>query len=80
MGALSQQLPLRLMDELIPQAFIVVWNSWLQYWLPRSLWKIKPASGLRRNHAMRSASMTSSRRMCGFIDQPTLRRIDDFIR
>jgi hypothetical protein len=31
-GALSQQLPLRLMDELIPQAFIVVWNSWLQYW------------------------------------------------
>jgi hypothetical protein len=24
----------------MPQALIVVWNSRLQYWLPRSLWKI----------------------------------------
>src|SRR5437867_1901979 len=45
-------------------------------WLPRSLWKIRPDAGCRRNQAMRSASLTSSVLMCGFIDQPTTWRLN----
>jgi hypothetical protein len=45
-----------------------LWKSALQYWLPRSLWQISPGGGWRLNQAMCSASITSSRRMCGCID------------
>ena len=33
MGELSQQLPLRLMDERMPQPANVAWKLWLQYWV-----------------------------------------------
>lgn len=75
-GALSQQLPLRLIELRMPYSVSARWKSSLQYWLPRSLWKITPGSGLRRNQAMRRASMTNSRFMCGFIDQPTTWRLN----
>lgn len=71
MAALSQQLPLRLIELRMRYLVSAAWKAVLQYGLPRSPWKIIPASGLRRNQAMRSASMTLSHRMCGFIDQPT---------
>ena len=43
----------------MPQSFKALWTSWLQYWLPRSLWNITPGGGLRRHHAIASASLTS---------------------
>src|SRR5260370_41282866 len=60
LGALSQQSPLRLIEAVMPHSRSRTLNSWLAYWLPRSLWKICPAalSGLRRNQAISSASMT----------------------
>src|SRR5471032_2613397 len=76
--ALSQQLPLRLIEGVIPQSFSSLLNSWLAYWLPRSLWKISPAlrSGQRRNQAIRSASITISLVICSSSDQPTIRRLN----
>ena len=35
-GALSQQLPLRLIEQIMPYAFSFAWNTPLAYWLPRS--------------------------------------------
>ncbi len=63
--ALSQQSPRRLIDAVMPYVVSTSRQSLLAYWLPRSLWKINPASllGWRLNHAMRSASMTISRVM-----------------
>lgn len=39
---ITQQSPRRLIDERMPYALRVSWKSPLQYWLPRSLWKITP--------------------------------------
>ena len=47
MGALSQQLALRLMDRLMPYWSANLLNSSLQYCMPRSEWKINPSSGCR---------------------------------
>src|ERR1700731_1188748 len=78
LDALSQQLPLRLIEAVMPHFRSRQLNSWLAYWLPRSLWKIGPAflSGLRRNQAISSASMTRLLRISGCIDQPTTRRLN----
>lgn len=43
-----------------PQPASSVWNSPLQYWLPRSECKINPGCGRRWNHAIVSASMTNA--------------------
>src|SRR5260370_552508 len=43
LDALSQQLPLRLIEAVMPHFRSRQLNSWLAYWLPRSLWKIGPA-------------------------------------
>jgi hypothetical protein len=48
----------------MPQSFKASWNSWLQYWLPLSLWNITPGGGLRRHHAIASASLTRLACMC----------------
>ena len=48
-GALIQQFPFLLIDERIFQLRSASCISWLQYWLPLSLWKISPGSGRRRN-------------------------------
>ncbi len=71
-----QQFPFRLMDERMPQSRMVRWNSWLQYWLPRSLWKITPCPGRRRNQAIRKASWTRLVCMCGAMLQPTTWRLN----
>jgi hypothetical protein len=60
LGALSQQLPLRLIEAVMPYSVSWAAIAWLAYWLPRSLWKITPAAGLRRNQAIVSASVTMS--------------------
>jgi len=46
-GALSQQLPLRLIEAVMPYSVSLVVMAVLTYRLPRSLWKITPAPGLR---------------------------------
>src|ERR1700693_3310329 len=78
LDALSQQLPLRLIEAVMPHFRSRQLNSWLAYWLPRSLWKIGPAflSGLRRNQAISSASMTRLLCISDCIDQPTTRRLN----
>jgi len=76
--ALSQQLPLRLIDGVMPWSLSTALKSSLAYWLPRSLWKINPAylPGLRLNQAISRASMTKSRCMSGRIDQPSTLRLN----
>jgi hypothetical protein len=76
--ALFQQLPLRLIEGVVPHSLSNLLNSWLAYWLPRSLWKINPASrsGQRKNQASRRASITSSLVICSRSDQPTIRRLN----
>src|ERR1700731_274493 len=78
LDALSQQLPLRLIEAVMPHFRSRQLNSWVAYWLPRSLWKIGPAflSGLRRNQAISSASMTRLLCISDCIDQPTTRRLN----
>ncbi len=56
----------------MPQSLSIFWNSPLQYWLPRSLWKINPAAGRRRQQAMIKASVTKLARMCSCRLQPTI--------
>ena len=51
MGELSQQLPLRLIDERMPQLANAAWKFWLQY-CPLSLWKIASGSGCLRHQAI----------------------------
>src|SRR3954471_2565340 len=70
LGALSQQLPLRLIEAVMPYSPSLAHMVWLAYWLPRSLWKMIPLPGLRRNHAIVSASVTMSAVILGLIDQP----------
>ena len=48
--ALSQQLPLRLIDGVIPHCFSTLLKSSLAYWLPRSLWEISSAFPSGRLH------------------------------
>jgi hypothetical protein len=67
--ALSQQLPLRLIEAVMPYSVSLAVMAWLAYWLPRSLWKIIPPSGLRRNQAIVSASVTMSAVIRGLIDR-----------
>jgi hypothetical protein len=76
--ALSQQLPRRLIEAVMPYALSTSRKSLLAYWMPRSLWKITPACllGWRLNHAMRSASMTMSRAHVPRSDQPTTWRLN----
>src|SRR6266704_3762719 len=76
--ALSQQSPLRLIEAVMPHFRSRQLNSWLAYWLPRSLWKIGPAFllGLRRNQAISSASMTRLLCISDCIDQPTTWRLN----
>lgn len=47
MGALSQQLPSRLIDAVMLYSASLSRIAWLAYWLPRSLLKTTPASGFR---------------------------------
>src|SRR5664280_1775311 len=76
--ALSQQFPLRLIDGVMPCSLSTSLKSSLAYWLPRSLWKISPASlpGLRLNQAISRASITRLRCISGRIDQPTTLRLN----
>src|SRR6218665_236712 len=76
--ALSPQLPLRLIEAVMPHWASTSLKSSLAYWLPRSLWKISPAClrGWRLNQAMRTASMTMSRVMSWRSDQPTTWRLN----
>jgi hypothetical protein len=76
--ALSQQLPRRLIDALTPYSASTSRKSLLAYWLPRPPWEIGPACwlGWRLNHAMRSASMTTSRFMCWRDLQPITLRLN----
>jgi len=46
--ALSQQLPRRLIEAVMPYSVKTSLKSWLAYWLPLSLWKINPACLLGR--------------------------------
>lgn len=57
MGELSQQLPLRLMDERTPHFAKAAWKSRLQYWLSLSLWKMAPSSDRLRHQAIAMASL-----------------------
>src|SRR5260370_5551827 len=61
LDALSQQLPLRLIEAVMPHFRSRQLNSWLAYWLPRALWKIGPAfmSGLRPHQALSRATMNT---------------------
>src|ERR1700738_3611510 len=63
LDALSQQLPLRLIEAVMPHFRSRPLNSWLAYWLPRSPWKIWPALslGLRRHQALSSAPLSTAR-------------------
>ena len=73
-AALSQTLPDRLIEQLMPCSAIRRWNGSLVYWLPRSEWCIT-ASGLPRRHtAIIRASATNCAVIVALIDQPTTRR------
>src|SRR5664279_2071897 len=76
--ALYQQLPLRLIDGVMPCSLSTSLKSALAYWQPRSLWKINPAflPGLRLNQAISRASITRLRCISGRIDQPTTLRLN----
>jgi hypothetical protein len=76
--ALSQQLPRRLIEAVMPYSARTSRKSSLAYWLPLSLWKISPAClpGWRLNQAMRSASTTMSRVMSSRSDHPTTWRLN----
>ncbi len=60
----------------MPYAVSLAVMAWLAYWLPRSLWNMIRAPGLRRNQAIVSASVTMSAVIRGLIDQPTISRLN----
>ena len=51
-GALSQQLPQRLIEQTMPYFASFAWNVPRAYWRPRSKWWISPVTGLRGNLVM----------------------------
>lgn len=75
-GALSKQLPVRLVDCFMPRSASQRRTSALAYWLPLSEWKISPCAGLRTLWAMRKASSTSWHVMCPAIAQPMILRVN----
>ena len=75
-GALSQQLPCRLIEQVMPYALGLSGKAWLAYGLPRSRWCSSPGAGRFLNQAMVNASITMSAVMRGFSDQPTTSRLN----
>ena len=75
MGALSRQLPLRLIDGVVPAAPSASRQGSHACWTPRSAWQISPGAGRWRRTAISSASTAIS--ACGVsrMAGPTILRV-----